>query len=323
MKYGSFLVILTMSASGFAYSAAAIESYPEYFLGKNGWVIPKLDYTDITRLRDVKASWPQLHFDFLSQTVKALESKNIRVVLAIVPQRLNVYPQMLPDDLYSDFTKSSTSYENLLPEISQRGMPAIDLLKSIRSSKYYSSNAATYYRFEAHWNLYGASAAAKSIADYVKTNFKNLKLPQKKYTLVMEKPIKRMDKYWLDALPKNIQAAVPPDFEIPYKITSPNSKSSGLLADTIPSVTIVGTSFTGYGFKQTLGVYLQADILDQSLAGKGMWTPMAKYLNSDSFKKSPPKLIVWEMPEYILLNYPMPTDDEYAVFRNVLNVNKP
>jgi len=67
---------------------------------------------------------------------------------------------------------------------------------------------------------------------------------------------------------------------------------------------------------------LQSDVLDQSLPGKGMWTPMAQYLTSAAFKNTPPKLIVWEMPEYILDNYPMPTDDEYTIFSTVLGVKK-
>jgi SGNH hydrolase-like domain, acetyltransferase AlgX len=305
-------IILSSSAI-----AASIDSYPDYFLGKNGWVVSKLDYTEIVRFRDVKSSWPQLHFDTMDKIVKGLESKGIKVVIAVVPQRLNVYPQMLPDDLYSDFIKEKTSYENILPEITSRGMKTVDFLTAIKSSKYYSSEAATYYRFEAHWNFYGANAAATAVAKAVKTNFGNLKLRKANYTILASPPVSKKETFWLNNLPKDVQSKVHPDYEIPYTLKNTEAQAD-LLGDNIPDVTIVGTSFTGYGFRQSLMATLKTDILDASMSGKGMWTPMVEYLKSGSFKKRPPKLLIWETPEIILANYPMPTKEEMAVLSNYI-----
>ncbi|WP_424949841.1 alginate O-acetyltransferase AlgX-related protein [Deinococcus sp.] len=310
-----------LSTSGFSIAQSSIDAYPDYFLGKNGWVVSKQDYTEIVRFRDVKSDWPQAHFDFMSKVVKSLEGKGIKVIIAVIPQRLNVYPQMLPKDLYLSFTKDKTSYENLMPEIRLRGMHTADLLNAITRSPYYSSDAATYFRFEAHWNFYGAYAGAGEVYRQIKQTFGDLKLPMKKYELKILEPVPRKDTYWLSNLPKDVQPTVHPDYDVPYTLTL-TSDQSALLGDDIPAVTIVGTSFTGYGFRQSLMYYLKADILDASLPGKGMWTPMAQYIKSDAYNKTHPKLIVWEMPEYILENYPMPTDDEYKIFSSILGISK-
>lgn len=320
MKKHSLLILSFLFCTSLAESN--IDKYPEYFLGKNGWVVSKLDYTDIVKLRDVKSGWPQTHFDLAAKVVKSLESKGIKVIMAIVPQRLNVYPQILPDDLFTDFTATTDSYSNLMPEILRRDIKTVDLLKVIKSSNAYNSKLGTYYRLEPHWSFNGASVAAKAIADLTKSSFPDLKLPIKKYVLKISPTIPRKDIFWLKNFPKNIQATVPMDLEIPYTVTAPVDSSSALLEESAPAVTIVGTSFTGYGFKQALLVDLSTDILDVSLPGKGMWTPMTQYIDSPAFLKNKPKLIIWEMPEYILSNYPLPTESEYKVLKVVLGVEK-
>lgn len=321
MSINRYIVLASSLLICTSLAESAIDKYPEYFLGKNGWIVSKLDYTDIVKLRDVKSGWPQAHFDLAAKVVKGLESKGIKVVMAIVPQRLNVYPQVLPDDLYKDFMNTSNSYTNLLPEIFSRSIVTVDLLKTIKSSNIYNSKPAAYYRLEPHWSFNGASTAAKAIADLTKSRFPDLKLPVKKYILKVAAAKPRKDTYWLSNLSKDVQSTVPLDLEVPYTVTA-SSSSSSLLEDVVPAVTIVGTSFTGYGFKQALLAYLSTDILDASLPGKGMWTPMTQYVSSPAFIKNPPKLIVWEMPEYILSNYPLPTDDEYKILKNTLDVEK-
>jgi SGNH hydrolase-like domain, acetyltransferase AlgX len=310
-------IVLALSSQ---VGASPIDKYPEYFLGKQGWIVSKLDYTDIMRFRDVKSSWPQIHFNTLKNMISALKSKGIEVFVVVVPQRLNVYPQMLPDDLKQEFTSSGTSYQNILPEVKSRGIHTVDILKAIQSSPHYADSTATYYRFEAHWNAYGSAAAAAVTAQQIKATFGKLKFPKTDFKLSVAKPVNRKDTFWLDKLSKAEQAKKPVDYEVPFKLT-PAQASGDLLGNRTPAITIVGTSFTAYGFKQALMANLKTDMLDVSLGGKGMWTPMAQYLKSSNFKAHPPKLIIWEMPEYILANYPMPTKEEYQVFKSTLGVN--
>ncbi|NBV29476.1 hypothetical protein EBS02_10795, partial [bacterium] len=78
-------------------------------------------------------------------------------------------------------------------------------------------------------------------------------------------------------------------------------------SDKAPEIVLIGTSnsvnsssysnFDGF-LKEALGT----DVLNLSKTGGGFSDSMAEYLNSDQFKKSPPKIIIWEIPSYYDLN---------------------
>jgi alginate O-acetyltransferase complex protein AlgJ len=53
-----------------------------------------------------------------------------------------------------------------------------------------------------------------------------------------------------------------------------------------------------------LEIALGRDVLNVAAEGKGPFQPMSDYLRSDTFKSTPPKLVVWEIPERFV-------DDDY------------
>jgi alginate O-acetyltransferase complex protein AlgJ len=71
-------------------------------------------------------------------------------------------------------------------------------------------------------------------------------------------------------------------------------------------IALVGSSFTypAYGFQDALRYTLQRNFLAVSKPEQGPWAGMLEYLNSEAFKKNPPKLIVWEVSEVTLGNPP-------------------
>jgi len=190
-RFALFSALSLTLLAGKAFQAP-IDSYPDYFLGKDGWVVSKLDYVDIVRFRDVKNDWQQKHYDLTQRIIKGLEARKINVIIAVVPQRLNVYPQMLPEDLLAQFDSSEISYPQSLSELRRRGLIASDLLTAIKASKFYNTNAATYYRFEAHWNFYGASAGADEVSKDITRTFPTLRLTPKRFLLDVGNPRKEM-----------------------------------------------------------------------------------------------------------------------------------
>lgn len=299
---------IAISASS-AYADGAIDKYPEYFQGKNGWVFAKQDYIDLQKMKDVKFFWYQIHFDMVKRITEGLEKRGITVIVAPIPHRTNVYPQALPEDLYAEYTAKENSYSLTLKELEARNIKYADVLSPLKNSIYYGKPEGVYYRLEPHWNAYGAVLAAKTVAESIKKLSNTSKLPKTPFKLTFGTMKTRDDTFWRNNLPKAEQAKIKPDIEIPYTLKG-TSSSTSLLSNVVPAVTLVGTSFTGYGFISGLKSGLQTDVLDQSLPGKGMWTPMVEYLKSNNFKNSPPKILVWEVPETVLNNYPMPTDDD-------------
>jgi len=57
-----------------------------------------------------------------------------------------------------------------------------------------------------------------------------------------------------------------------------------------------------WNFAGFLKEQLHADILNFSDPGQGPFAVMEKYLSSDDFKNTPPRLVIWEMPERYFLS---------------------
>ena len=69
-------------------------------------------------------------------------------------------------------------------------------------------------------------------------------------------------------------------------------------------MTLVGTSYsanTNWNFEGFLKEYLETDVLNMADQGLGPLVVMDKYLENDAWKNSPPRLVIWEMPERYLL----------------------
>ena len=324
MKYSprKGLLLFVMSAQAFSLADSAIDKYPGIFVGKDSWIYIRNDLKQLTTARNVKSSWAQEKLNLVDSISKALNSKGIYVVIALVPDRVDLYPEFLPDDLFQESSSSGVVYPSVLDELSKRGLNTVDIFSAIKSSPYFSSKAKTYFSQDAHWNAYGASAAAKAVAEDIWQHVQRSSIPEVDYIFDPQKPVENKGRSYRDGLPEAIRSTVSFEETIPYKSGKTNKdEGDKILSKDAPKVVIVGTSFTGYGLKQSLVHYLSADILDMSVPGKGVWVPMANYLSSESFKEDLPKVLVWEMPELVLISYPLPKDTEGEIFKDFLIKN--
>ncbi len=108
----------------------------------------------------------------------------------------------------------------------------------------------------------------------------------------------------------------PPDRERPATTaeTDPPAESGGLLDDApAPEVALIGSSYS-------VNAQLPAARLEQALAapvgqfaqeGGGFWRAARDYFRSEAFRETPPKLVVWEIPERVVNQ---PIGDEEAAF---------
>jgi alginate O-acetyltransferase complex protein AlgJ len=65
-------------------------------------------------------------------------------------------------------------------------------------------------------------------------------------------------------------------------------------------VVLVGTSYSlRANFHGQLQQQLGAEVLNVAKDGGGFMQAMNDYLNDDAFKTTPPKLMVWEVPERV------------------------
>jgi alginate O-acetyltransferase complex protein AlgJ len=91
------------------------------------------------------------------------------------------------------------------------------------------------------------------------------------------------------------------------KDASQTDASTDLFGDEDIPVTLVGTSYSAnskWGFADFLKENFGTDVLNAADEGMGPFETMKKYLNDGAFKKTPPKLVVWEIPErYLPVKY--------------------
>jgi alginate O-acetyltransferase complex protein AlgJ len=278
-----------------------------YLLGEGGWLAVE---SELSEGYDARVG-TQTTSEMLVKVSKWLRLKNIPLVVAIIPNKTRLYPYAFFPGGHLEQPQRS-DYAKLYQSLQAAGVQAIDLASKMRNAPEWKSGL--YYRWDSHWNQTGSGLAAKLIAQYVNQNGWRKKLPTVKYKLEPDgkrrkTPTDIPDKnlslngFVLDDSAKTRLGILPPASETYqlYKAVAPVSGSS--LFDAAPATVLIGTSFSAevnkHAFPDNLQVALQSPVANVSIPGGGIATSAGEYFTSDAFSENPPKLIVWEVPEYI------------------------
>ena len=84
----------------------------------------------------------------------------------------------------------------------------------------------------------------------------------------------------------------------PYTVAAP-ADTSDIFAAAQVDIVLVGTSYSAnphWSFAEALKLDLHQDVLNAAEQGQGPVKPMDSYLASDSFRDTPPKVVIWEIP---------------------------
>ncbi len=75
----------------------------------------------------------------------------------------------------------------------------------------------------------------------------------------------------------------------------------------MPEVALIGSSFSvNANFHGRLQEALQAPVGQFAESGGAFWGSARDYFRSEAFRETPPKLVVWEIPERVI-NQPIGT----------------
>jgi alginate O-acetyltransferase complex protein AlgJ len=278
-----------------------------YLLGEGGWLAVESELSEGLEAR----VGTQTTSEMLAKVSLWLRQKNIPLVVAIIPNKTRLYPYAFFPGGHLEQPQRS-DYARLRQSLQDAGVHAIDLASKMRTAPEWKSGL--YYRWDSHWNQTGSMLAAKLIAQYVAQNGWRKNIPTVKFKLEPEgkrrkTPTDIPDKklslngFVLDDSAKTRLGILPPANETYqlYKAVAPESGSS--LFGSAPATVLIGTSFSAevnkHAFPDNLEVALQSPVANVSIPGGGIATSAAEYFTSDAFSGNPPKLIVWEVPEYI------------------------
>lgn len=261
-------------------------------VGRNGWL-----YTDEEfELKENSRALIDQNLALIDWVRHRLARRHVGLLVAVVPAKARVYPEHLDDRKPPPLRQAL--YTRTLHTLRGDGIPTVGLLKPLRAGKH---RQLTFFRTDTHWTPYGARLAAQAIASRLADSVK----PTDTFHTVAEgSKVHRGDLFnYLPLRPWFGWMLPPPDRLRQYRTVSDASSGSLLGSDPAASVALVGTSYSAepqWNFAGALEQAMHTDVLNYAKAGEGPMAPMMAYLHSADFRTSPPKLVIWEVPERYL-----------------------
>lgn len=288
-----------ISLFGVNSSIWAGEDPPVGILGKDQWLFYRYEVSEPS---DEEATLQTI--DLIQRFSKILQSNGVTLAVAMVPIKMRVYAEHLPDDIKLN-PFMANNYARMTSALSQHGVHVLDLNTPFLTSSLRNSTTPLFYRLDTHWSLTGAMVAAEAVKTGIETNpaLRQLvsSLPPKEYNIAYGKrKIPSAGRDLIAQLPRN---SIKFDYEqvTPISITAKQPSASGLTDAIVPpGIALLGSSYSKdwTGFPDGLRYMLQRDVLSMGVgADQGSWVGMEAYLRDDGFQLNPPKLLIWEMPE--------------------------
>ena len=218
-------------------------------------------------------------------------------------------------------------------QLSTAGVNVLDLTPTLATMSH-----TPFLRTDTHWNEHGANAAAVDVARRIDTLGVPV-TPKQTYAVTSVESVRPGDLVRLagiDWLPASVQPAVEttqistfkavsspaPEALVSQTANAVGGQTAGAPAapavDTgddlfgdadLPTVALIGTSFSRTSnFVPFLENALNTRLVNFSRDGGDFTGGARAYFNSPTFKETPPKLVIWEIPERVL-QMPRKADD--------------
>ncbi len=101
-----------------------------------------------------------------------LSSHKTKLLIAIVPNKANIYPEHMPDHIGK--AEHYGYGQQLLEYLKKNNLPVIDLYKALAQNK---THHDLYFKTDNHWNDLGAFVAANYVLSEMKKDFPSITLP--------------------------------------------------------------------------------------------------------------------------------------------------
>lgn len=268
-------------------------------VGKNQWLFYRYELAEFGDEVAVNQT-----LDLIRRFNKVLASNGVTMVVAIVPIKMRIYAQHLPDDIHM-IAEMKDNYERVSKTLRAGGVQLIDLQTAFLNHFKLNTDEPLYFRLDTHWSMTGAMAAAEAVKAGIlgSPGLRSLfnQTPPVAYKLVYTKDnILSNSRDLVGQLPPN-QPEYAPEVIVPFVARRMASSSDGLLGDkNVAAISLVGSSYSRdwTGFSDGLRYVLQRDVLSLGVpADHGAWVGMETYLRNDAFQLHPPKILILEMPE--------------------------
>jgi alginate O-acetyltransferase complex protein AlgJ len=229
-----------------------------------------------------------------------LARRGIQLLVAVVPDKSRIAAEQLCG--VSRPALLQNRVVDWTATLQRAGVNAMDLTPALQPL-----GAQAYLRTDTHWSETGADTAAKAIARQIEASGMQA-TPQKSFDVrhapLARRPGDLVRLAGIDWLPLNLQPA--PESVAASEITERAQPVQGgsddlddlFGDDNLPNVALIGTSFSrNSNFAGFLQMALGAPIGNFGKDGGEFSGAANAWFDSAAFKQTPPKLMIWEIPE--------------------------
>jgi len=245
---------------------------------------------------------------------KILSAKGIKLLVVVVPDKSRIEASQL--GMLHRPARYRQRASQWVDELKLAGVEAFDLTDTLTAFK--QKHTAAFLKSDSHWTEQGAEAAAVAVSAEVQ-RLKIVAAPTQ--ALVIDHRTERTRAgdlirlagvEWLsDSLQPQPDVLQETSFKVEKRANtalgsalapSASAQTDDLFGDAdLPNVVVIGTSFSRTSnFVPFIEKELKAKVANLARSGGDFSGAMNAYLSSVAFKKTPPKLVIWENPERVL-----------------------
>ncbi len=258
--------------------------------------------TDELAIHKQRAESAAFRAALAAQLDKQLASRGIKLLVVVVPDKTRIEAAQLCG------IRRPQAFDGRiggwLESLKSHGISTLDLTPLLADLP-----GERYYHTDTHWNEAGANAAAQAVRDSLRglgwvtaASGHAVALD----TRLVERPGDLVRLAGLDGLP----AFLRPRTELaPSTEVAPVSVASDDLFgdESLPTIALIGTSYSrNSNFVPFLEHHLGEPVANLAKDGGDFAGAAAAYFDSATFRDTPPKVIVWEVPERVI---EMPVQD--------------
>jgi alginate O-acetyltransferase complex protein AlgJ len=245
------------------------------------------------------------------QRVQAeLRKKNIDLLVAVVPDKARIVSDAMNGPRS---TQADGRYAAFLALLAKQGTKTVDLDAAMLKAP---DRDRLFWRTDTHWSQEGAVLSAGAIAAAVTTPIdRATKFKTTAELLETDGPGDLLRLISLEHIPDGLPIPLRPPIDRQHKETTKALEAepaAGGLLDDGPSieVALIGSSFSvNANFGGRIQEALGATVTNFGEAGGGFAGAAQKYFSGLAFKDTPPKLVIWEIPERLVVQ-PLNADDK-------------
>lgn len=246
--------------------------------------------------------------EIVARAAEFLAARNIALVVAPIPDKSRVEAQHLCGLIRSPALAGRL--DDFAAGLGRRGVKTVDLLGPLRAL-----DGERYYRSDTHWNERGAQRVAESVAASVR-GWGLAPAQQAEFRVKTAPEQERVGDLirlaGLDGVPRKLRPAG--DSETATTIEQSAKGDVGLLDDTPPpEAVLLGTSYSRRAnFGGFLAMALGSPVENKAQDGGELTSAAVAYFDSAAFAQTPPRLVIWEIPERFLEPPVPPADRSWA-----------